>query len=454
MALADRRWIRWCFLIGLALSIAMVVRSQVAGDQLNFLALGWRLVFENDWPVHGNPTSAGTFTPGGLSALVAGLPLLAWADFRAVAVLTLLSHLLAYWVLDRAVRSALSVEERVLLALLYWLNPWRLYHSGFVWNPSFLFLAGALHLWTAYHLRERQRFWVSFAHVLLIGLTAQVAIHVLLLVTVSLFLWWRGYIRLHLGGALAAAAVVAATLAPWAAAALVDPSLRPTGGEGRFFYFLNTSLRAATYWVRYASFALSRELFCFDFGELFGPGTNRGLKGIFTVLRPVLYYGSIAIALWANVWLWRGSGRWWQPAPQEPKSDRQWLIGVIRWAFIAVVATFALSPATVSRWYVFSVFHLSILTLVLAAGTQTRGRWRRWVIHGTWSYALVSVLLGVAFLLGGPMYRCGGERCSRAANQIPLRYDHPMLEPLGIQEACPVTVDDPEGWWIQTVREP
>ncbi len=452
MALGDRRWIRLFFGFGLAISVGMAALSQVAGDQLNLLGLGWRLAFEGDWPAHGNPTSAGGFTPGGLSALVVGLPLLVWQDHRAVAFLTLATHLLAYLLLDRLVRRILGPEERFLFAVFYWLNPWRLYHSAFIWNPNFLFLIGALHLWTAFRLRQRRSFWASFAHVAILGFGVQVAIHTLPLVVASLLLWWRGYLRLHVGGAAAATAVVAASLAPWMAAVAADPALLPTA-SGRWLFLLNTSGRALLYWLRYPSFALSAEPFCLDFRELAGPAIGARLAPVIAAVRPVLYLGTLPVALWANYRLWRGSGRWWRPASEVAGTESQWLVGVVRWSFMAALLTFALSPATVTRWHLQALLHLAVLPVVLAGGALLRGARAPLARRAVWAYAGVAVF-GVTLLVGGPMYRCGGERCSTAATLPDLRHDHPMLVPLGIQRTCPVTVDDPDGWWIQTVAEP
>ena len=68
------------------------------------------------------------------------------------------------WILDGTLKRILSPRERVLLALLYWLNPWQLYFASFLWNPNYLFLFGAVHLWSALAQRERARFWPSFLH--------------------------------------------------------------------------------------------------------------------------------------------------------------------------------------------------------------------------------------------------------------------------------------------------
>ncbi len=452
--ISQRRLGALIFLFGLAVSAAMFSRSQVAGDQMNLLGLGWRLAFEGDWVPHGNPTSAGGFTPGSVTAVVVGAPLRVWRHHRSGSLLILLTHVLAYLLLDRLLRRLLGPEERLLFAVLYWLNPWRLYHSAFLWNPNYLFLIGALHLWTAYRMRREARFWPSFWHILTIGLGVQIAIHTAPLAVCTLLFWWRRYLRVHLGALIAASALVVASLVPWAVAVAADPGIFPTGAEGRWFFLLNTTLRAAVYWVRYASFALAGELYTLDFGSLVGRAAQARLELPIAITARILYVGTLAVSLWANVLLWKGSGRWWRPAAAE-QTDREWLEGIVRWSFVALLLIFTLSPVTVSRWYGFSLFHVAVLPLVLAGG-----RWladpglaiRARLAARAWAW--VSVAVALALLIGGPMYRCGGTPSSGAAGLPNLRRDHPMLETLSIQDTCPVTVDDPDGWWIQTVRAP
>jgi hypothetical protein len=122
---------------------------------------------------------------------------------------------------------------------------------------------------------------------------------------------------------------------------------------------------------------------------------------------------------------------------------------------MALLAIFTLSPATVSRWYVFSLFHVAVLPVVLAGGRLlTEPRRQRRARRAVQAWAWTAAALALAMMVGGPMYRCGGERGSRAATLPSLRHDHPMLGALGIQQSCRVTVNDPDGWWIQTVPEP
>src|SRR6187551_1392563 len=155
-AAGSARWLarpssrRALFLAGAAISLLMVLRTQVGGDQLDLLARGWRLAARGDLVPHGNPLSNGGNEPGAVTSLVVGLPLFLRMDHLAPVWLVWVTHLLAWWLLDRTLARALGggARARTLFAAFYWLSPWQLYFAGLLWNPSYLFLAGAAHLAT------------------------------------------------------------------------------------------------------------------------------------------------------------------------------------------------------------------------------------------------------------------------------------------------------------------
>lgn len=165
---------RWSLVgLGAAISLVMVARSQVGGDQLNLLARGWLLAERGEWVQFGMPTSAGGLAPGGLTSLVVGVPLLLWQDFRAPTLLLWLSHLVALLVLDRSLGRALGRHGRLLLAVLFWLSPWQLYFSAHLWNANYMFFCGAVHLATAYASRLKPSFSASLIHVATLGFAFQ-----------------------------------------------------------------------------------------------------------------------------------------------------------------------------------------------------------------------------------------------------------------------------------------
>ena len=454
-SLRDPRWIALFFAFGLAISILMVARSQVAGDQLNHLGRGWHLAMEGRWVPFGPPATRGGAQIGGLNALLVGLPLMAWEDHRAPTAVVLLFHLVAYLLLDHLVRRALGPPERFLFALLYWLNPWRLFFSGFLWNPNYLLLAGAVHLWTAWRLRRRPRFWVSFLHVLALGLSMQIHVACLMLVIASLLLWWRRYLRLHLAGAALAALVVAASLVPWALAVVAEPGFLPAGEglPGRGLLTVHPMLKGFAHWLRFPGLAFGHAMTCLDFSRLGGPGLER-LRPFLAVVKGIVLPLTLLLSAWCNWRLWRHRRRTWR-APIAPGApERVWLGGYVRWTLLATLATFALSPTSISHWYVFPVFHAAVLPVVLAGGALLRTRRATAVLRTASAYAAIMLLLAPAFAFGAPPYRCGPPRCKGNVYLMPaLRSEHPMFDRLGIRETCPLVTDDPEGWWPTALEE-
>jgi hypothetical protein len=448
-SLRDPRWIALFFAFGLAISILMVARSQVAGDQLNHLGRGWHLAMEGRWVPFGPPATKGGAQIGGVNGLLVGLPLMLWEDHRAPTAVVLLFHLVAYLLLDRLARRALRPEERFLFALLYWLNPWRLFFSGFLWNPNYLLLAGAVHLWTAWRLADRPRFWLSFLHVLALGLAMQIHVACLMLVIASLLLWWRRYLRLHLGGAVVAGLVVAGSLVPWALEVIAEPGFLPAGEgfPGHGLLTVHPVLKGLAHWLRFPGLAFGHAMTCLDFSRLGGPGLDR-LKPFLEGFKAVVLPATVLLAAWCNWRLWRHRRRSWRARAKAGAGDRAWLGGYVRWVLLAALATFGLSPTSISHWYVFPVLHAAVLPVVLAGGALLRTRRASAVRRTAWAYALVMLVLAPAFAFGAPPYRCGEPRCKGNVYLMPpLRSSHPMFERLGIQRTCPVIVDDPDGWW-------
>lgn len=441
------------FAVGLAIAILLLVRSQSGGDQLNLLARGWLLAAEGKWISYGNPMSTGGKAPGGITSLLVGLPLMVWRDHRAPSVLILLFHVLAYWILDSSLRRILTPFERVLLAVLYWLNPWQLYFAGFLWNPNYLFLFGAVHLWSALAQRERGRFWPSFLHAASLALAFQIHASVLLLAVASLLLWLRRYFRVHWGGTIAGGVLASLPLIPWVMELRAHPAILTEAGKGflgRGLILVYPLVRGLMYWLRYASLNLSERMSDFDFSGFFG--SDRWLGPGLNALTSTVLALTLLIPFLANVRLWRGARQLWRTKLASPATERDWLKGYARISFLAAVIVFSLSPTTVMMWQGLILLHAAVLPVILWLGPLGRTRFAPSIAKGTWIYAAVEIALLVAIAFGNPQYRCGG-RMERRDFSFPLRYDHPMMRELKIQQTCPWPVNQPEGWWPDVLPE-
>jgi hypothetical protein len=456
--LSDRTAVRLVgasFLIGLAISIFMVFRSQVGGDQLNLLARGWLLADEGRWIPYGNPMSTGGKAPGGITSVLVGLPLMVWRDHRAATAVVLLFHVLAYWLLDRTLRPILSPAERALFALLYWLNPWRMYFSAFLWNPNYLFLAGAVHLWACLAQRERARFGPSLVLGATLVLAFQIHASFLLLAVSSFLLWLRGYFRPHWTAGSLGALAAAVPLVPWVRDLLAQPAIlagADKGFLGRGLVFVFPLLRGLIYWLRYSSLYLSEKMARFDFGDFLAPEPGARIGRAVSVGLSVVLPLTALLPLLANRRLWRSwrTRTWLRPG----FSDRTWLKGYALWTFLAATVVFALSPTTIMMWQALIVLHASVLPLVLWAGPLLRSRrWSERAARGVWIYAAASLVLLVLIPLGSTHYRCAGHGDGADSFGLALRHDHRMLYELHVQATCPLPVNDPKGWWPDVLPE-
>lgn len=448
-SLRDPRWIHVCFLLGLALSGVMVFRSQVAGDQLELLTRGWLFAVDGEWIPFGVKTSTGGMHPGGLLSLLVGAPLVVWRHHLAPTILVFLSHIAAYLILDRLVRKTLGPETRVLLAIFYWLNPWRILYSGFLWNPNYLFLCGAFHLLTAYGLRERGRFGLSLLHVVALGLALQINLSALSLVFASGLLWWKGYLRVRWSGVASGALLVLLSLLPWLGAVLADPALLPRGEgfAGRGLVTVYPVVQGILNWLRYPAIAVSGSMACLDFSEFGGPSHAR-MEEVLAGGRLVLIVLTLPVAAWANWRVWRHRLRFWRVRYQPEAGGRAWLKGAVRLSLVATLLSCGLSPISISSWSLLPQFHMTILPMVLAGSVLLRSGRRatgRRVVRLT---AVVFLVLSSALAVGSPRYRCGEPNCGiRSVTMPKLRSDHRMFDDLGIRETCPLVVNEPGGWW-------
>ena len=427
------------------LSAFMLSRALASGDQLNLLARGWLLAERGELVAWGNPLSSGGNGPGAVTSIVIGAPLLLWRDHRAPIVLLWLTHVAAWWLLDRALRPALTGRERAAFAVLWALAPWRLAASAFLWNPHYLFAAGAVHLATAAASSRRAGFATSFAHVLTLGLAAQLHPSVLLLGVATVFLWWRGLVRVSWSGFAAGVAATAASLVPWLRALGSPPAGAPAaaGFPFRGLVYVFPWVKGLSYWLRYPSLAVGRQAARFDFTEAFGRSVDRWLYPATQYAVLALSVVTVAFALWANGRLFPTAlAELRRPAGTE-RAPRAWLIGYVACAFAAAVVVYAASPITPQAWQGLSIFHAAILPVALGWGTLAERIGERRMLGWLGAFAAAALAVDVAVALAAPSFRCEG----REKFVFAQRAWSPMFEELGLQRRCPWPLGVPGGWW-------
>jgi len=437
----------------------MVLRSQVEGDTLNMLARGWRFAFAGEWLQYGLPTSAGGKSPGGLLSLLVGVPLVAWGDFRAPALLVWLLGVAGFLMLDRIVGRVLGPPWRLVFAVLYWLNPWRIHYTSFLWNPNYMFFFGALHLWLSYQLRHRPRFWPSLALVLSIGLAIQLHTSAMVLATMSLMVWWRGLVKLRWSGVVAGALITTASLVPWAVLVVQRPELMP-GGTGfpfRSLLLIQPALRGAMYLVRYPSLALPHQVYQLD---LVPGGTNDDLASLtLSVLLVGVGWLTVLLPLWAYRQFFRRVRPVWRRW-EWTGSDRLWLRGYVLWCLVGAALAFAASPTSVMFWQGFAAFHVTTLVTALMVGTLSRTRHRHLMRRSIAAWLVLSVLVVGIVSQSSSLFRRSPPPPATPPTEGVVDFDgrlagdHPMFHDLGIMDRCGVTVVGEGGFWPDALPPP
>jgi hypothetical protein len=434
--------------------LLMAWRAQSGGDQLNLLSRGWLWAERGVFLPYGNPLSSGGYDPGPLTTLLVGAPLLLWRDHRAPIVLVLVFHLLAYLLLDRVIARRLPPRERLLFALLYWLNPWRLNFSGFLWNPNYLFLPAAVHLTTAWASRERARFGASFAHVLAVGVASQLHPSFVILAIASAWLVWRRAVRTHWPGVLAGAAAVVLSYWPWLRVVFDGQRDILPGSEGfllRGLIYVFPLLRGWLYWLRYASLYLPGDGLRLDFVDTIGADWNSLIAQPLSLTLAALLPLTVALPLYANARLLRRlRARLRRRAPAA--SLRGWLRQYALAVLLAATLSFALAPTTVMAWQALIALHAAVLPLLFLGAAALRLPWRRALARRlAIAWAIASVLITTTLAFGSRRYRCHGSELMGFG--VVVRHDHPMFHDLGIEKTCPIPFDAESGWWPDGLPE-
>jgi hypothetical protein len=434
------------FIVGLALMLLLAGRAQSGGDQLNLLARGWLWVERGVFLPFGNPLSNGGVEPGPLTTLLVGAPLVVWHDARSPIALVLGFHLAAYFLLDRTLARIVSARERLLFAVLYWLNPWRLYFAGFLWNPNYLFLPAAIHFSTAWASRERPGFGASFAHVIALGAAFQLHPSFVILVFASALLAWRRTLRIHWPGALAGAAVVGLSLLPWFLALASGETGLP-GGKGfllRGLLYVFPLCRGWLYWLRYGSLYVPHDVLRLDLVDTLGPRWGARLAPPIETTLAALTPLTVALPLWANArFLRRLRRRFRRP---RRLSGRGWLREYTLAALAAATLSFALAPTTVMPWQAFIALHAAVLpVLLLAESLLRRRRFAARARRVAVAWASASLVLVLILAAGSRYYRCHGPFLMGVG--VVLRHDHPMFQDLRSGGSCRQSFDAASGWW-------
>ena len=388
-------------LLGLGLQLWLTYRSWFYFDQvlLYKLGIGW-VAGDGLYPFAKVVSGAGVI-PGALLQLAVGLPLEVWFDYRSPILFLGLAQLAAAVVLWRVVARTFGESVAAFYLAIYWLGPWRLYHSGFLWEPIYLLLPAALHLWATVRLRDRGEPLASAT----LGLVVAVAVQlhpsgIALAILTGLLLATRSH-RLHAVWAAAGAIAGGLTLLPTASAWMSGrlPSIL-TGSHwselGLFRVYPLT--KDLTYWLRLGSLDVGRRLRQSELPEAFA----------WTIpVLSVLGAASIALALWATIRFFRR-----RAAPDSAAGSlvRRYCI----FALVGHLLAMGVSSVTPQGWHCLVLLHAASLPVALLCSRwlgshdrqpgRSKARGSRPLRLLLWSFLFLRVPIVLVIGLGHPMY--------------------------------------------------
>ena len=394
---------------GAALQALLWSRQWIYGDQYALLLSGIEVLETGDLPPFAKTMSGGGRIPGALLPLLVAAPLQMWADYRAPGLLIGLSHVIAVAVLSICIGRALGARFLVAYLAVYWLSPWRLYHAGFVWEPAYVFLPAALHLASAYRLRERPHPGWSLLHAATLTLALQLHGSFLVLVLLTAALAAARRIRLDIRGSLLGVLAGALTLVPTAQALAAGslPRILPgvTDELPRVLVGLVNLPKSLAYWWRLGSLYIGRRLEQTVYAEAdaaasAGTAFASGLTSVVIALSTA----SVAIAVFAS---WRYFRRHPSFEPDDPDRRRpqaDWLRAYAGWCLAALCAAATLSPVPVQGWHVVIAFHAACLPVAawLHAAFRAPSPFLR---AAAASFVLLQVVVVLLLAFGHPMYR-------------------------------------------------
>ncbi len=350
--------------VGLLIQIFLGARSWIGGDQVTLLRLGEDFAATGHLHPIAKAMSGGGAIPGSLLQILIGLPLMIWRDYHAPLIMIGLFDLAAVLLLVAVAREALGERFALLFAVLYWLSPWRTYHSGFLWEPTFIFLPAALHLWSCWKLRDRAAFLPSM--LLAASLVWAVQIHgsFLVLVIITPILLLRRRIRLGISGAVVGMLLGGLTLVPTLLAWLdgtLPSSLPREGFIGYGLVKVAPLLKGVIYWFRLGSLdigdPLKQTVFLDSGWRAAHSWGNLAAIGVY-ILWSLLVL-TIALSIWCSWWFFRSRR---VAAPDDAReASRAWIRDYAGAALIALLCSAALAPFTLQGWHVIVALHAACM---------------------------------------------------------------------------------------------
>ena len=378
------------FALGCLLQLWLSARSWFYFDQVLLYRLGIEGLASGQLFPFAKAVSGSGVIPGALLEILVAAPLAVWMDFRSPIVLLGLFQVAGGAILWRTSARIFGEPTAAIFVAVYWLGPWRLYHSGFLWEPTYLLLPAALHLWASVRSFEKPHIGSS----MMLGLVSVAAVQLhpsgAVLGATTVLLLLSGRQHLNPGAALAGVALGGVTMIPTALArwrgtmpSTVNVSDWTELGLVRVYPLFKDLI----YWLRLGSLDVGRRIRQSQVTESWE---------WLTVALGALAAASVLVALLANIQFVRC-----QTLNQEQSFVRTYCAA----ALVAHVAAMALSTVTPQGWHLLVVLHAASVPVAwMLARTLTSGSGSRVLLTAVWLVLLLRLPIAAVLGLAHPMY--------------------------------------------------
>jgi len=241
-----------------------------------------------------------------------------------------------------------------------------------LWNPSYLFVGSALHVWTAVRMNQKRSFWITMLHVLAVGAAAQMHLSALILFLMSLYLFYRGVLRVHWGGVVIAVSIWLLSLLPYFLLIIEHPDLINQDIEGKDYFvgrglvYVYPVLKTILYWFRLGSTFFSKQLMFlshFDWLESLG-WLQSVVEFVWRALLIAIGLTTLWFSVLANRYLWQKIKHRLVRKAGPVQSTQELLMIYTFSGFLSLLICGIISPISFLWWHVLIIYHSAVLPVM------------------------------------------------------------------------------------------
>lgn len=336
------------FLVGVLLSCLMFRTLMIHTDNTQLMDKVMQIKTTGQWVHHGNAATKMGAIPGSFSTAITAVPMMVWFSPYAACAVILLFHVFSYLILRNLGYKLFPQKfNPIYLAIFFWLNPWRVEQSE-LYNPGYLFLFSALHIYSLQKMNEEKSFWASFVLALTLGFCFQVHFSVLLLGLSFVYLYLTKKVKVNYAGIFVGLVVIGVSLIPWLLQVLESKqqALQPHSDTflGKNLLLVYPVIKSVIYFFRMGSMYFGRHIFSeITFDWILIEWIKQGVYYLFHALKWIL-------ALVTLIWSFRFFFSRFRNYKKD-YSERDFLDHYMISMFLAVVIAAALSPVEFNHWH-------------------------------------------------------------------------------------------------------